>query len=101
MSYYTDNDSMAADIYNYEDCDPVTEWKNELTPMLVEAIAEFIAGTPDPCPVTDALEAALLAGGMTHQQIAMAVDKFLPQDELPPLLQELLGSGVQTRLGRG
>jgi hypothetical protein len=29
--------------------------------------------------VTDALEAALLAGGMDHQQIAMAVEKFLPQ----------------------
>ena len=99
--FFSENDSMAADIYNDEDCDPVTEWKNELTPMLVEAIAEFIAGTPDPCPVTDALEAALLAGGMTHNQIAQVVDKFLPQDELPPLLQELLGSGVQTHYGRG
>ena len=76
---YSDNDTTPADTYNAQDCDPVDEWKNELTPMLVEAIAEFIAGTPDPCPVTDALEAALLAGGMTHQDIAWAVDKFLPQ----------------------
>ena len=65
------------------DCDPV-EWRNELTPMLVEAIAEFIAGTPDPCPVTDALWAALLAGGMTHNQIALAVEKFLPRDQKNP-----------------
>jgi len=77
---FSDNDSMTADIYNADDCDSVVEWKNELTPMLVEAIAEFIAGTPDPCAVTDALEAALLAGGMTHQEIAMAVEKFLPKE---------------------
>ena len=76
---YSDNDTTPADTYNYEDCDPVVEWKNELTPMLVEAIAEFIAGTPDPCAVTDALEAALLAGGMDDQQISMAVQKFLPR----------------------
>lgn len=74
-----DNDIQFNSTYTGQgDCDPV-EWRNELTPMLVEAIAEFIAGTPDPCPVTDALEAALLAGGMTHNQIAYAVDKFLPR----------------------
>lgn len=78
---FSDNDAMTADTYNAHDCDPVVEWKNELTPMLVEAIAEFIAGAPDPCAVTDALETALLAGGMTHNQIARAVDKFLPQEE--------------------
>ena len=78
---FSDNDTMTTDNYSADDCDPVVEWKNELTPMLVEAIAEFIAGTPDPCPVTDALEAALLAGGMTHQDIASAVDKFLHQDK--------------------
>jgi len=56
------------------------EWKNELTPMLVDAIAEFIAGTPDPCEVTNALEAALVAGGMTFTQIASAVERFLPKE---------------------
>ena len=59
-------------------CDSEGEWKNELTPMLVDAIAQFIAGTDDPCAVTDLLEAALLKGGMTPNQISMAVDKFLP-----------------------
>ena len=75
-----DNDIQRISSLCTADCDPPA-WRNELTPMLVEAIAEFIAGTPDPCPVTDALEAALLAGGMTHNQIAWAVDKFLPQEE--------------------
>lgn len=75
-----DNDIQRISSLCTADCDPPA-WRNELTPMLVEAIAEFIAGTPDPCPVTDALEAALLAGGMTHKQIAWAVDKFLPQEE--------------------
>ena len=78
----TDNDTLPTDNYNTYDCDPVGDWKNELTPMLVEAIAEFMAGTPDPCPVTDALWDALLAGGMTHNQIALAVEKFLPRDGL-------------------
>lgn len=75
-----DNDIQRISSLCTADCDPPA-WRNELTPMLVEAIAEFIAGTPDPCEVTDALEAALLAGGMTHKQIAWAVDKFLPQEE--------------------
>ena len=75
-----DNDIQRISSLCTADCDPPA-WRNELTPMLVEAIAEFIAGTPDPCPVTDALEAALLAGGMTHKQIAWAVDKFLPPEE--------------------
>lgn len=75
-----DNDIQRISSLCTADCDPPA-WRNELTPMLVEAIAEFIAGTSDPCPVTDALEAALLAGGMTHKQIAWAVDKFLPQEE--------------------
>ena len=75
-----DNDIQRISSLCTADCDPPA-WRNELTPMLVEAIAEFIAGTSDPCPVTDALEAALLAGGMTHNQIAWAVDKFLPQEE--------------------
>ena len=62
-----------------DDCESVVDWNNTLTPMLVDAIAEFIAGTPDPCPVTDALVAALLAGGMDHRQIALEVEKFLPR----------------------
>ena len=78
----TDNDTLPKDNYSTYDCDPVCDRKNELTPMLVDAIAEFMAGTPDPCPVTDALWAALTAGGMTHNQIALAVEKVLIRDGL-------------------
>jgi hypothetical protein len=76
-----DNDTDRCSYYPVDaNCDGEGEWQNELTPMLVDAIAEFIAGTPDPCAVTDLLEAALLKGGMTHNQISWAVEKFLPQD---------------------
>lgn len=75
-----DNDIQRISSHCTADCDPV-EWRNELTNELVKAIAKFIAGTPDPCPVTDALEAALLAGGMTHNDIAWAVELFLPREE--------------------
>jgi hypothetical protein len=74
-----DNDTDRCSYYPVDaNCDGEGEWQNELTPMLVDAIAQFIAGTPDPCAVTDLLEAALLKGGMTPYEISMAVDKFLP-----------------------
>ena len=55
-------------------------FKNTLTPELVSAIAQFIASTPDPCDVTDALEEALMVGGMTHRDIAVWVEKYLPKE---------------------
>jgi hypothetical protein len=78
MISYDIDTQHSNDLRTQADCDPAA-WRNELTPELVDAIAKFIAGTPDPCAVTDALEAALLAGGMTHNQISLAVDKFLPK----------------------
>jgi hypothetical protein len=63
----------------YYDNIDLTSYRNALTPELVDAIAEFIAGTPDPCAITDALELALREGGMTNRQIDEAVHRFLPQ----------------------
>lgn len=55
-------------------------WRNDLTPNLVDAIVAFIAGTPDPCAITDALSEALIQGGMSDRDIAAAVEKFLRQN---------------------
>ena len=51
---------------------------NSLTPYLVDAITMYIASTEDPDAITDGLEAALLAGGMSYDDIARAVERFLP-----------------------
>jgi hypothetical protein len=77
-----DNNDKTTCTHDFEfDCDSADVWKNELTPSLVDAIALYIAGTPDPCEVTDALTAALLAGGMTHTEITLAVERFLPKEK--------------------
>ncbi len=54
---------------------------NRLTPHLVEAIAMYIASTEDPDEITDGLEAALHAGGMSDRDIARAVERFLPDPD--------------------
>jgi hypothetical protein len=45
---------------------------------MVDAITMYMAMTEDPDAITDGLEAALLAGGMSYDDIARAVERFLP-----------------------
>ena len=57
---------------------PDGEVCNKLSADLIEAIARYIASTEDPDCITDALETALFLGGMSNDDVAHQVEKFLP-----------------------
>jgi hypothetical protein len=56
---------------------------NRLTPHLIDAITMYMSTTEDPDEITDGLEDALLAGGMTYNDIAYGVERFLPTTHIP------------------